>query len=110
MSFLNKKDNSEEEVINAEKERSGIRKEIKNDLKNKLKFSNSEINEVMEIIDTAEKEIDYLKNSLARVNINNENTEKDVELTTNKIREAGEKMALGIRQKTAEILLRKQKK
>lgn len=102
--------NNEEKVVNAEKERMGIRKTIKNDLRRKLKFSDSEIKEVIQIIDNAEREINDLKFTLTNVNIDNDNTETDVELASKKIREAGERMALGIKQKTAEILLRRQQK
>lgn len=111
MGFLNfnKKDDTEK-VVNAEKERNGIKKTIKNDLKRKLKFSDSEIQEVMEIIDNEEREINDLKSMLSNVNTNNDNTEDDVNLAVRKIKEAGERMALGVRQKTAEILMRRQQK
>ncbi len=100
---------NEEKVVDTAKERKGIRQKIRSDLKHKLKFTNTEIQEIIDIIDRSEREIDFLRNSMIGMNINNDNAEADTIRVTRDIREEGERMALNIKQKTAEILLRKRK-
>jgi len=117
--FLNEEDeedddengeNNEEQSVDTSKERKKIRQKIRSDLRRKLKFSDSETEEVIAIIDRHEREIDYLRKSLIGLNINNENAEEDTIVIMGQLRAEGEKMALSIKQKTAEILLRKKKK
>ena len=90
-------------------ERNKIKNDIAKNFREKLNFTDLEIKEVLDIVTVAEAEIDEIKRSIARVNYNNPNTERDVENATNQINEISKQMAESIQKKAREIVERKNK-
>lgn len=88
-------------------ERSKIMEEFKTNYKTKLGFTDLEVKEVLDVFNLAQVEIEEIKRSLANVNMNNPNTEQDVQKAVEEINKISMKMYEDIRLKTAEILKRK---
>lgn len=107
---IKKKSKSSGEVYEETmKERSTIKIEIKESLK-KLEFTDSEIKEVLEIADKAEKEIELLKAQLIDTNItslNNDSPHKFMEYIQRQIDMVTKQMSVDLKAKVQEILLEK---
>lgn len=97
--FSNEKDNTQKILSEREK--------IKNQMENKLrrlKFSDGEIEEVLDIIDMAEAKIEKIKVSLNGTNINTDDPTIKMRVALDEIKILQTKMALDIREKINEIL------
>ncbi len=97
--FSNEKDNTQKILSEREK--------IKNQMENKLrrlKFSDGEIEEVLDIIDMAEAKIEKIKASLNGTNINTDDPTIKMRVALDEIKILQTKMALDIREKINEIL------
>lgn len=97
--FSNEKDNTQKILQNREKIKSQMIKKL-----SQLKFSDNEINEVLNIIDTAEAKIEAVKVTLNGTNINTDDPTPVMKLALDQIRLLQTKMALDIRAKINEIL------
>ncbi len=97
--FSNEKDNTQKILSEREK--------IKNQMENKLrrlKFTDGEIEEVLDIIDMAEAKIEKIKVSLNGTNINTDDPTIKMRVALDEIKILQTKMALDIREKINEIL------
>lgn len=97
--FSNEKDNTQKILSEREK--------IKNQMENKLrrlKFTDGEIEEVLDIIDMAEAKIEKIKVSLNGTNINTDDPTIKMRVALDEIKILKTKMALDIREKINEIL------
>ena len=81
----------------------GLRKQFMGE----LGFTKMEFNEILTLIDNAEKEIFLVKESLMGVNINNDNTEDDVMCGEEKIRNIGIRLNKQIKETAQKIIQRK---
>lgn len=97
--FSNERDNTQKILSEREK--------IKNQMENKLrrlKFTDGEIEEVLDIIDMAEAKIEKIKVSLNGTNINTDDPTIKMRVALDEIKILQTKMALDIREKINEIL------
>lgn len=97
--FSNEKDNTQKILSEREK--------IKNQMENKLrrlKFTDGEIEEVLDIIDMAEAKIEKIKVSLNGTNINTDDPTIKMRVALDEIKILQTKMALEVREKINEIL------
>lgn len=101
--FAKEKDEYQE-VID---ERNKIKENISNNFKTQLGFTNLEVKELLDLVTLAEAEIEEIKRGLANVNINNPNTEIDVENAVKKINQVSQQMYEDIKTKAAIIMQRK---
>jgi len=102
--FSNEKDNTQKILQNREK----IKKQMEHKLR-QLKFSDDEIDEVLDIIDMAEAKIEKIKVSLNGTNINTDDPTPRMKMALDEIKILQTKMALDIRTKINEILSYKTK-
>ena len=97
--FSNEKDNTQK-ILN---EREKIKNQMENKLR-RLKFTDGEIEEVLDIIDMAEAKIEKIKVSLNGTNINTDDPTIKMRVALDEIKILQTKMALDIREKINEIL------
>lgn len=88
-------------------ERDKIKNDIAKNFKEQLNFTDLEIKEILDIVTLAETDIAEIKRGLTNVNINNPNTEKDVQRITKQINDIGIQMSEDIKKKAQEIMQRK---
>ena len=99
------KEPSQQDVID---ERQKIKDDIRKKFKTELAFTDLEVDELLDVVKLTEIEIDDIKSSLARVNIDNPNTEQDVAQAVEQINQISRKMYEDIRKK-AEIIIQRKK-
>ncbi len=102
--FSNERDNTQK-ILNQ-------REKIKNQMERKLrqlKFSDDEIDEVLDIIDYAEAKIEQIKVSLNGTNINTDDPTPRMQTALDEIKILQTQMALDLRTKINEILSYKNK-
>lgn len=102
--FSNERDNTSK-ILNE-------REKIKNQMERKLrqlKFSDNEIDEVLDIIELAEAKIEKIKVSLNGTNINTDDPTPKMKMALDEIKLLQTQMALDIRVKIDEILSYKNK-
>lgn len=97
--------NDTERILN---ERNKIKDQMSNKLR-VLKFSQNEIDEVLDIIDLAEAKIEKIKVSLVGTNINTDDPTPVMKAAFDEIKILQTKMAIDIRTKINEILAKKNK-
>lgn len=88
-------------------ERNKIKNDISQKFKTELGFTDLEVREILDIATLAEVEIEEIKIGLVGVNVNNPNTERDVEKAVEKINEISKKMYDDITKKAQFIMERK---